>query len=128
MFPFFEQLDCGTKSEYLFVPWYSRRYGGWIVEIDIKHENIWNYETAQNYDALNTGMFSPEAVSPAVARLEKLSGGGRTLEFAIGTGRIAIPLAQRGTSVTGIELSKPMIEQLMQRKYATKIYENARFS
>jgi SAM-dependent methyltransferase len=34
------------------------------------------------------------------------------LEFAIGTGRVAIPLAQRGVPVTGIELSQPMIDQL----------------
>jgi SAM-dependent methyltransferase len=42
----------------------------------------------------------------------ELAGDGRALEFAIGTGRVAVPLAERGTPVTGIELSRPMIEQL----------------
>jgi SAM-dependent methyltransferase len=47
-----------------------------------------------------------------VDRLAELAGDGRALEFAIGTGRVAVPLAQRGVPVTGIELSRPMIEQL----------------
>jgi hypothetical protein len=41
-----------------------------------------------------------------------LAGTGHALEFAIGTGRVGVPLAERGVSVTGIELSRPMIEQL----------------
>jgi SAM-dependent methyltransferase len=36
---------------------------------------------------------------------------GRALELAIGTGRVAVPLAERGVPVTGIELSVPMVEQ-----------------
>lgn len=60
-------------------------------------------------------MFSPEVIEPTVTRLAKLANGGRALEFAIGTGRVAIPLAQRGIPVTGIELSKPMIEQLRKK-------------
>jgi hypothetical protein len=47
-----------------------------------------------------------------VDRLAALAGDGQALEFAIGTGRVAIPLAERGVPVTGIELSGPMIEQL----------------
>ena len=38
--------------------------------------------------------------------------GGRALEFAIGTGRVALPLAARGVSVAGIELSPAMVSQL----------------
>ncbi len=57
-------------------------------------------------------MFTPGALDPAVDRLVELAGEGRALEFAIGTGRIAIPLAARGVPVTGIELSAPMVEQL----------------
>lgn len=34
------------------------------------------------------------------------------MEFAVGTGRVAVPLAGRGVPVTGIELSRPMVEQL----------------
>ena len=58
------------------------------------------------------GMSSPEVLGPAVDRLAGLAGDGRALEFAIGTGRVAIPLAQRGVPATGIELSHPMIAQL----------------
>lgn len=44
--------------------------------------------------------------------LADLAGDGAALEFAIGTGRIALPLAARGVRVDGIELSPPMVEQL----------------
>jgi hypothetical protein len=43
-----------------------------------------------------TGMFAPEVLGPTVDRLAELAGGGRALEFAIGTGRVAVPLAERG--------------------------------
>ena len=48
----------------------------------------------------------------AAAFLADLASGGRALEFAIGTGRIALPLAARGTCVDGIELSAAMVERL----------------
>ncbi|EOD69695.1 class I SAM-dependent DNA methyltransferase [Amycolatopsis vancoresmycina] len=57
-------------------------------------------------------MFAPEVVGPAVERLAALADGGRALEFAIGTGRIAVPLAERGVPVAGIELSEPMLARL----------------
>lgn len=78
----------------------------------MRQSDIWDQETAQQYDTPGTGMFSPEVLGPTVDRLAELAGGGRALELAIGTGRVAIPLVQRGVPVTGIELSQPMIEQL----------------
>ena len=51
----------------------------------------------------------------AVARLAELAGDGPALEFAIGTGRIALPLAATGVRVDGIELSSAMIEQLRKK-------------
>ena len=78
----------------------------------MRQEDIWDHEAAQDYDTPGTGMFAPEVLGPAVDRLAGLAGDGRALEFAIGTGRVAIPLAARGVPVTGIELSRPMIEQL----------------
>lgn len=78
----------------------------------MRQEDIWDHEAAQRYDTPGTGMFSREVLGPAVERLAELSGDGRVLEFAIGTGRVAVPLAQRGVAVTGIELSQPMIAQL----------------
>jgi SAM-dependent methyltransferase len=44
--------------------------------------------------------------------LHSRAGAGTALEFAIGTGRIALPLARHGTPVDGIELSPAMVEQL----------------
>lgn len=78
----------------------------------MRQEDIWGVEAAQSYDTPGTGMFAAEMLDPAVDRLAALAGGGRALEFAIGTGRVAVPLAGRGVPVTGIELSTAMIDQL----------------
>ena len=75
-------------------------------------EGFFGERVAARYDAHSGLMFDPDVVGPAVDRLAELAGDGRALEFAIGTGRVAVPLAERGVSVTGIELSLPMIEQL----------------
>jgi SAM-dependent methyltransferase len=78
----------------------------------MRQEEIWDAEAAERYDTPGSGMFAPEVLGPAVDRLAGLAGTGRALEFAIGTGRVAIPLAERGVPVTGIELSQPMIDRL----------------
>lgn len=57
-------------------------------------------------------MFAAEVVGPAVDFLARLAGSGAALGFAIGTGRIGIPLVQRGIPVTGIELYAPMASRL----------------
>lgn len=78
----------------------------------MRQDEIWDADAAQRYDTPGTGMFAPEVLGPAVDRLAALAGDGRALELAIGTGRVAVPLTQRGVPVTGIELSRPMIERL----------------
>jgi SAM-dependent methyltransferase len=78
----------------------------------MQQEEIWDIDAAQRYDTPGTPMFAPEVLGPTVDRLAELAGNGQALEFAIGTGRVAIPLAERGVPVTGIELSRPMIDQL----------------
>ena len=79
----------------------------------MRQEDLWDREAAEAYDdPPGTGMFAPEVLVPTVDRLVGLAEGGRALELAIGTGRVAVPLAERGVSVTGIELSGPMIDQL----------------
>ncbi|MEW2566277.1 class I SAM-dependent methyltransferase [Streptomyces sp. NPDC047070] len=78
----------------------------------MQQAKIWDAATARRYDTPGTGMFAPETLGPAVDRLADLAGDGAALEFAIGTGRVAVPLAGRGVPVTGIELSPPMVEQL----------------
>ncbi|MEU3985651.1 class I SAM-dependent methyltransferase [Streptomyces sp. NPDC026672] len=78
----------------------------------MQQEKIWDAAVAQRYDTPGSGMFAPEVLEPTVNRLARLAGGGAALEFAVGTGRVAVPLAERGVPVTGIELSLPMVEQL----------------
>lgn len=67
---------------------------------------------AARYDETSAAMFSAAAVDPVVDVLASLAGDGRALEFGIGTGRIALPLAARGVDVAGIELSPDMVSQL----------------
>ncbi|MEV4682445.1 class I SAM-dependent methyltransferase [Streptomyces kurssanovii] len=74
--------------------------------------NLWGADVARRYDTPGSGMFAPEVLGPTVDRLAELAGEGAALEFAIGTGRVAVPLAGRGVPVAGIEMSEPMIEQL----------------
>jgi SAM-dependent methyltransferase len=78
----------------------------------MRQDEIWDAETAQSYDTPGTGMFAPEVLEPTTDRIAELADGGRVLEFAIGTGRVAVPLARRGVRVAGIELSQPMIDRL----------------
>ena len=77
-----------------------------------RQEDIWDEAAAHGYDTPGTGMFAPEVLGPTVDRLVELAAGGRALEFAIGTGRVAVPLHERGVPVAGIELSWPMIAEL----------------
>ena len=66
---------------------------------------------AARYDD-DAEIFDPAVVDPVVDLLVELAGNGRALELGIGTGRIALPLAQRGVPVHGIELSKAMAARL----------------
>jgi SAM-dependent methyltransferase len=67
---------------------------------------------AASYDESAADMFEPGVLDPVVGVLADLAGGGRALELGIGTGRIALPLARRGISVHGIELSRAMAARL----------------
>lgn len=75
-------------------------------------DDPWDAKAAKSYDTPGTGMFAPEVLGPTVDRLAQLAGEGGALELAVGTGRVAIPLAERGVPVTGIELSQPMVDEL----------------
>jgi SAM-dependent methyltransferase len=57
-------------------------------------------------------MFDPAFTDTVAEVLAGLAGGGRALEFGIGTGRIALPLARRGVEVHGIDLSRAMVARL----------------
>src|SRR5579864_5016889 len=67
---------------------------------------------AHRYDASLGTMGEAAAIAPVVDVLAELAGGGPALELAIGTGRIALPLAARGVPVAGIDLSEPMLAEL----------------
>lgn len=82
---------------------------------------IWDARTAAAYDADCVAMFDPAVLEPTVDFLARVAGDGPALEFAIGTGRVAVPLRRRGVEVTGIELSQPMVDQLRQKVDASAL-------
>ena len=75
-------------------------------------DGYFDERVAERYDESSADMFDPTVVEPVVDFLAALAGSGRALELGIGTGRIALPLAQRGVPVHGIELSKAMVARL----------------
>ena len=86
----------------------------------MQHIDIWDTQAAQSYDTPGVGMFAPDVLDPVVKRLASLANGGNALEFAIGTGRVALPLRATGVPVSGIEIATAMLAQLR-----TKAPENA---
>jgi SAM-dependent methyltransferase len=75
-------------------------------------ENHFDLELARRYDEDCSEMFAPVVLGPTVDLLAQLADGRPALELAVGTGRVAIPLAERGVHVHGIELSEAMVAQL----------------
>ena len=75
------------------------------------HDGYFDEPIAAMYDE-DSSIFAPEVVDPVIEFLADLVGDGRALELGIGTGRIALPLAQRGVPVHGIDLSKAMVARL----------------
>ena len=84
-------------------------------------EGYFGERVAAAYDERSAGMFDPAVVGPAVDLLAELAGDGAALEFAIGTGRIALPLAQRGVRVAGIDNSAAMVARLRDKPGAERI-------
>jgi SAM-dependent methyltransferase len=83
--------------------------------------NYFGDEVAAGYDQGSGPEFDPGVITRTVDVLAELAGDGAALEFAVGTGRIALPLAARGVSVSGIELSTSMAEQLRVKDNAHRI-------
>jgi SAM-dependent methyltransferase len=75
-------------------------------------DGYFDERVAARYDESAAEMFDPAVVDPVIDLLVEIAGSGRALELGIGTGRIALPLAQRGVPVHGIELSKAMVARL----------------
>ncbi|MEU5764952.1 class I SAM-dependent DNA methyltransferase [Streptomyces asoensis] len=76
---------------------------------------VWNRATADRYDAEESEMSSAAVLGPTVDFLAELAGEGAALEFAIGTGRVGVPLRRRGVPVAGVELSEPMAAVLRRK-------------
>ena len=76
---------------------------------------------AERYDESSADLFDPAAVDPVVDFLVDLAGDGGALELGIGTGRIALPLMERGVRVHGIDLSKAMVARLRAKPSAEAI-------
>jgi hypothetical protein len=73
------------------------------------------YEPSMSFDSAAAAAYEEVLrgdEDATVAFLEGLARGGRALELAVGTGRIALPLAARGIPVDGIDFSKPMVDRL----------------
>jgi SAM-dependent methyltransferase len=95
------------------MPWAN----GWRHVLDARHaapvpENYFDERIAKTYEAKWPELFEPAVVDPVVSFLAELAGTGAALELGIGTGRIALPLSQRGVPVHGIDLSPDMVAQL----------------
>jgi SAM-dependent methyltransferase len=75
-------------------------------------ENHFGEDVAARYDDPSDHMFDPAAIAPVVDVLAGLAGDGAALELGIGTGRIALPLSERGVPVHGIDLSEAMVARL----------------
>lgn len=87
----------------------------------VDQSRLWDEHVAATYDTPVEGMFAPEVLGPTVALLSELADGGRAVEFAIGTGRVAVPLRDAGVEVVVIELSEPMIARLREKADETAI-------
>lgn len=81
----------------------------------------WGEEIAEVYDDTSSSMFDPEVLGPTVDLLAELAAGGRALELAAGTGRVTLPLHERGVPVDGIELSPHMAARLREKDGAGAI-------
>jgi SAM-dependent methyltransferase len=83
-----------------------------------------NYEPAMSFgqDAAEIYDDAPRGdEAAAVAFLEHLAGDGPALELAIGTGRIALPLAARGIRVDGVDISPAMVAKLREKPGGARV-------
>jgi len=86
----------------------------------MQDDGAFDAAVAATYDALH-GATDPAVLEQTVSCLAKLAQGGSVLEFAIGTGRVALPLQDRGCDVAGIELSSAMVAELRKKETGSPI-------
>jgi SAM-dependent methyltransferase len=83
--------------------------------VTVPDDGYFDERIAARYDESASEMFAPAVVEPVVDFLTEIAGSGRALELGVGTGRIALPLARRGVSVHGIDLSEAMVARLREK-------------
>lgn len=81
----------------------------------------WGEDVAAVCDAVHAAERSPAVLGPVVERLAHLADGGDALELAVGTGRVALALSDRGVAVHGVEPSPPMARRLRSRPGAGRV-------
>jgi hypothetical protein len=83
----------------------------------VEEHGYFDERVAAVYDDYNSDPtrteFAAEEIEATVGFLAELAGEGPALEFGVGTGRIALPLAQREVPTHGIDISRPMVDRLM---------------
>ena len=84
-------------------------------------DGYFDERVARRYDESGGPEFEAETIRATVDFLAALAGNGRALELAIGTGRIAVPLAARGVEVHGIDMSRAMVKRLRAKPGAKAI-------
>lgn len=75
-------------------------------------DGFFGESVAATYDDSTGEEFDPAVIETTVGLLAELADGGPALELAIGTGRIALPLAARGLAVHGVDMSRAMVARL----------------
>lgn len=69
---------------------------------------------ASRYDDWHLGMMDDEGAVAVLGELAR-EAGGPVLEFGVGTGRLAVPLARLGFEVFGVDISEEMLAQLKEK-------------
>jgi hypothetical protein len=81
----------------------------------VTHEGYFGERVAARYDDVSWSMFDPALLAATADLLAEMADGGAACEFAIGTGRVALPLAERGVKVSGMDSSEPMLRRLREK-------------
>jgi SAM-dependent methyltransferase len=82
---------------------------------------LFDERVAASYDEWSAEMFEPALLAATAEFLADLAGDGRALEFAVGTGRVALELSGRGVDVHGIELSSAMVDRMRAKPGAERV-------
>ncbi len=86
-------------------------------------EGYFGERVAARYDDVSWSMFDPALLAATADFLAEMADGGAALEFAIGTGRVAVPLAERGVTVAGMDNSEAMLRRLREKTTAIHAVE-----